>query len=360
MKTGPDCGRELPAHDTSCPAGRGAEQIPFSIKAFLWENFRLFTMIGVTGTMISLIPNMGTRVLGMSWITGSDTFLPIFLSIIIVFGALFLTICFLMIFGLVLKGRDHERAYCRITIRKIRLFTWYEGDLQRFILLFCLVPMWLGMVMFFILLTPLIPNSYSWYFATFVGLAFIPLAIYSFLGWNLGRTLVKSHPSLDRYPVLSKIVITLLVVGILVLITLALQGSFSTDDRTYGDIRIKADQEYFSPQISTAKGLRLEITNLSGRDLLSSRHTWSADYGYFIRVIPSTSEVTILGNPVTGDNSRDIYWTYPAADPERTKNPVKINIQVYSPYHKETPVRSSLYLTWFSGDIVQVNYSYIP
>ena len=57
-------------------------------------------MIGITGTMISLIPNMGTRVLGASWITDTESLLPLFLSVIIFFGAIFLTICFLMIFSL--------------------------------------------------------------------------------------------------------------------------------------------------------------------------------------------------------------------------------------------------------------------
>jgi hypothetical protein len=98
-------------------------------------------MIGITATMISLIPNMGTRILGSSWITDPDSVLPLFLSIIIFFGAMFLTICFLIIFSLVFEGRETENIRKKITLWSKTLVTWHEGDSQRFILLFVLVPM---------------------------------------------------------------------------------------------------------------------------------------------------------------------------------------------------------------------------
>ena len=68
-------------------------------------------MVGVTGTMISLIPNTGTRILGLSWITGTGNYLPLFLSIIIFFGTIVLTICFLMIFSLIFRDRELAEAY---------------------------------------------------------------------------------------------------------------------------------------------------------------------------------------------------------------------------------------------------------
>ena len=82
------------------------------------------------------------------------------------------------------------------------------------------------------------------------------------------------------------VICTLLVVGLLVILPYAVPRFFNTTETFSGDVLIRADQSYFSPGISPAKGLRLEITNLSGRELLASRQTWSADFGYFIRVIP--------------------------------------------------------------------------
>jgi hypothetical protein len=358
MKNCPDCGKELSLTDIYCPACKKGVKPPFTIRNFLWENFRFFTMIGITGTMISLIPNMGTRILGANWITDTDSLLPLFLSIIIFFGAMFLTICFLIIFGLIIQGRGSEKIRKKITFLKKTLINWYEGDSQRFILLLCLVPMWVGLLLFFILIMPLIPNKYSWLFATIIGLTCIPLIIYSCLGWNIGKKITGIIPGMEKFPRLSVVVFTILVIGFLVLVPFAIPRLFDNTDTFSGDINIRADQQYFSPHISSSKGLRLEITNLSGRELLSSRHTWSADYGYFIRVIPSTSEVTILGNPVYDDNSRDIYWTYSENDPEQNKKPIKIDLHLY-PLQGNVEIASSLlYLSWYNNDILYVNRSF--
>ena len=348
---------EISAHDKECPSCKKKVKKAFTILNFLWENFRLFTMVGITGTMISLIPNMGTRILGASWIADTESLLPLFLSVIIFFGAIFLTICFLMIFSLVIQGRDTESIRKKITLSSRILITWYEGDLQRFILLFCLVPMWFGLLMFFILLMPLIPNQYSWIFAAIIGLTCIPLVIYSFLGWKIGKIITRKIPVIGRFPQLSVVIITILVIGFLVILPYAIPPFFNNTETFSGDVKIRADQQYFSPHISSAKGLRLELTNLSGRELLASRQTWFADYGYFIRVIPSTTEVTILGNPVYDENSRDIYWTYSGNNPDQNKKPVKIDMHLYPLRGNEEITNASLYLNWYNNEIVSVNNS---
>jgi hypothetical protein len=360
MKICPDCGVELSAPDNVCPSCNKKVKKPFTIRDFLWENFRLFTMVGVTGTMISLIPNMGTRILGASWIVDADNYLPLFLSIIIFFGALFLTICFLLIFSLVLLERRDEAVHTTITLGSGKLLTWYEGDFERSILLCCLVPMWCGLILFFIMLMPLIPNTLSWLFAAVIGLAGIPLFIFALLGWKIGKTMIGKIPGLEKSPRLSMGVFIILVIGCLVLLFMAIPQVLDSHDPVPGTMEIRADQQYFSPQISSAKGLRLEITNISGRTIQASRHTWSADYGYFIRVVPSTSEVTILGNPVSDDYSREIYWTYSQNDPERNEKPVKIQLHIYPQQGNEELAGSSLYLTWYTNDIVYVNKTFEP
>jgi hypothetical protein len=360
MKICPDCGGELSSPDAVCPSCNKKVKKSFTIRDFLWENFRLFTMVGVTGTMISLIPNMGTRILGASWIVDADNYLPLFLSVIIFFGAIFLTICFLMIFTLVFERRNTEEVKHRITLWSTTFVTWYKGDSQRLILLICLVPMWFGLTMFFVLLMPLIPNKYSWLFAAVIGLACIPLAIYSFLGWNIGRTVIGKIPGLENSPRLSMVVFSILMIGCLVLLSFAIPQVLENRDAGSAAMKIRADQQYFSPHLSTAKGLRLELTNISARRLQESRHTWSADYGFFIRVIPSTNEVTILGNPVSDNNFRDIYWTYAENDPGRNNKPVKIEVHSYSLQGNEELANSSLYLTWYTSDIVYVNSSFEP
>ncbi|MDO9323360.1 MAG: hypothetical protein Q7T80_00200 [Methanoregula sp.] len=360
MKNCPDCGRELPTPDSECPSCKKKGKSPFTIRQFLWDNFRFFTMIGMTGTMISLIPNMGTRILGGSWITETESLLPLFLSVIIFFGSLFLTICFLILFYLVIQGRETENIRKKISPGTRTLITWYEGDTQRFILLFCLVPMWFGLTLFFILLMPLIPNKYSWVFAAVTGLTCIPLAIYAFLGWHVGKKVSKNIPGLGKNPQMSTAVFAIIVIAFMLLIPFAVPVYFNNTDTFSGGMKIQADQQYFSPHISSAKGLRLEITNVSSRELQESRHTWSASYGYFIRVIPATSTVEIVGNPVHDDNNRDIYWTYSGTDPNPEKKPVKIDLTLYQlPGNKEIS-HSSVYLTWYNNDIAYVNTSFAP
>lgn len=360
MKKCPGCGTELSSTESESPSGKTKLKTPFTIGNFLWDNFRLFTMIGITGTMISLIPNMGSRILGATWITDSDTYLPLFLSIIIFFGTLFLTICFLLIFSRIFDGRDAENCKRRFTLRSQPIVTWYDGDFQRFILLFCLVPMWFGLTMFFIQLMPLIPNKYSWFFAAITGLTLIPLAMYSLLGWNIGKTIAGKIPGMRNYPQISMLLITLVVIGCLVIIPLAISLVIDARDTFSGSMKIRANQQYFSPGISTAQGLKLDLTNVSGRELLAGRQTWSADYGYFISIIPSTSEVAIMGNPVYDYTSRDIYWTFSKKDPGLVKKPVRIDVHLYSlPENKEID-NASLFLTWFNDDIVYVNTSFEP
>jgi hypothetical protein len=162
---------------------------------------------------------------------------------------------------------------------------------------------------------------------------------------------------MGKFPRLSTVVFIILLIGFLVLVPLAISQLFNTTDTFSGEMKIRADQQYFSPHISSAKGLRLEITNVSGRELQESRRTWSATYGYFIRVLPSTDEVTIVGNPVYDDTSRYIYWTYSGNDPEQNKKPVKIDVHVYPLYENEEIANTSLYLTWYNNEIVYVNTS---
>jgi len=356
MKNCPDCGRELSDENTPCPSCKPAAK-PFTIRQFLWENFRLFTLIGITGTMISLIPNMGNRILGTAWIASEESYLPLFLSMILFFGAIFLTICFLMIFGLIFEGRKNEEIHWKPAIRSRPLFTVYKGDFQRFILLLCLVPMWFGLLMFFVMVMPLIPNRYSWVFAMLMILTFVPLALYSFLGWKIGKSVNRITGSRTKSPRLVVAGFGILVVLVLILIPYAIDG-FSGSGNAFSDpIGIRADHEYFSPHISSAKGLRLVITNVSGTELLASRQTWSADYGYFVRVIPSTSEVIILGNPVQDATNRDIYWTWSETDAKPKRDPVKIDLQITKTGNAATTANASLYLSWYTRDIVQVNTS---
>jgi hypothetical protein len=358
MKVCPNCDRELSPQDIVCPSCKKSVKTPFTLRNFLWENYRYFTMIGLMGTMLSLIPNMGIRILGESWITNSANFLPLFLSMSLFFGIIYMNICFFMLFDLIFQFRKLETVIRSIMAGSTPLLTQYEGDVQRLILLMCLVPMWIGITLFFVLIIPLIPNKYSEMFASIPWLSVILLIMVTFAGWSIGKKLERKIPGLGQFPNLFTAMITVLAVAI-TLIALPLIPSVIAGPNAFsGDMAIRTDQQYFSPHISSAKGLRLTIMNVSGDDLDTSMHSWSADSGYFITVVPSTSNVIILGNPVTNDGSQDMYWTY--SDPPLEKKPVKIDISLSSVSTHEKIGNASLYLTWYTDDIVYVNRSFVP
>ena len=144
-------------------------------------------------------------------------------------------------------------------------------------------------------------------------------------------------------------------IGVLIILCIAVPLITAEKDPEPQDILILADQQYFSPHISSAKGLHLAITNISGQTYRQSRHTWTADYGYFIRVIPSTSDVTILGNPVYNDTFSDIYWSYAETDPARNDTPVTIAVHLYPLHENRELASSSLSLDWYTNDIVHVS-----
>ena len=357
----PSCGTELPVSDTvACQSCGKPIREGFTIRKFLWENFRLFTMIGVTGTMISLIPNMGERVLGTFRITGSDFILPLLLSIIIFFGAIFLSICFLMIFGLIWKSRDEEATQDQFTLFSKTHIRWHTGDTQRFILLICLIPMWIGMTLFFILLLPLIPSSLSSLFALVTLLACVPLAAYAFFGWTVGKTVASRIPGGRTHPRLILVLTAVVIICCLVFIPLIISETIAKPRMFSGAIGMQAEPEYYSPHISSEKGVHLKITNLSTEELYSSSHTWSADYGYFVWVTPTTNQVTILGNPVTDTSRRDIYWTWSDSDTLNERKPVRIGLEIIRSEDNQSVATSELYLNWYTKDIVQINRSYLP
>jgi len=69
MKKCPYCGSEFSCLDSYCPNCKFRFKDYFTIEAFLKDNFQFFVIIGVMGTMISLLPNLGTFIFGPNWIS---------------------------------------------------------------------------------------------------------------------------------------------------------------------------------------------------------------------------------------------------------------------------------------------------
>jgi hypothetical protein len=124
------------------------------------------------------------------------------------------------------------------------------------------------------------------------------------------------------------------------------------------DIKIKSDQLYYSPLNTPMNKLRFEVTNISTDQKLHTSYKWSTNYGYFISFTTTEANQKILGD-ICETPSNEIYWTYPTEDIVQIKNPVNIKLNVLNLDNNATVANTSLNLTWFTKDIVFVNYSYL-
>jgi hypothetical protein len=383
MKICPYCGNEIFHLDLYCPYCKRPLNKHFFIPVFCLEHFRLFTIIGVIGTMIAFLPNLAVLILGSNWIADQSSSLPLFISTTIFFGAAFITILFFSIFYLILQNRENEIVWKKITITCLNVtITIYDGDFQRFILLFCLIPLWFSISLFLITTMVFIPNVYSIIFASIVIFIILPLVCFYYLADRQAKNLIKASKEISESkqynsllsgfgkcnrinPIISKLKnpvwIYIILSGLTLLLLLYTMNIFNpipgNDHSFSNNINIVTDQNYYSSQLSYEKGLKFGITNLSGRELLVSRHSWSTNYGYFVTIQPPVSDVIILGNPVYNYNTTFIYWTYPIRDIGTNKPPVKIQLQVYKLKDNTEIANVSLNLTWFDKDVAYANLS---
>lgn len=122
----------------------------FTIQKFLRKNAHLFTILGVLGTMLSLLPNLMDKLYSspystppLDWkeiMTVTQAYL---LGFSIAFGSLFLFLIFLLIIGNLFNNNRNEEGILSSFLRQ----TIRTGDLYRIIFLCFFVP--LIMVVFF-------------------------------------------------------------------------------------------------------------------------------------------------------------------------------------------------------------------
>jgi hypothetical protein len=357
MKKCPHCGSEIFCLNLYCPYCKSPIKDYFTIEAFLKENFQFFTILGVMGTMISLLPNLGNLIFGENWIS-KDIFLffSIFLTLIIYFGGIFIIAIFFIIIVKIFEYRKDEKS--RLILKKIY---WYKGDFQRLLLLACLLPMMIGFLFFIIPSIIFIPNRTI--IMSIILIFGLVIGGTGFLYYKLIKIFTKPIHDLITYSEKYNIPIAIILI-ISFLVTLILLYAFFTvlpvimAPSPYSDnIKIQPVQLYYSPLISPMKGLQLDVTNISSDQLTYTSFQWSTNYGYFISFTPSGMNEKILGDKCEQTSLR-IHWTYPTEDIEQNKNPVTIKLNVIDLNSNSIVGNTSLNLTWFTKDIVFVNYSY--
>jgi hypothetical protein len=353
MKICPHCGNEIFCLDVNCPYCKRPIVGHFTIISFLKENFQYFTIIGIIGTMISLLPNLGEKYWGSDWLSGDMGSFAIFLSLVTLFGALLITAVFVIIIIKIFECRDNERFKPFPYINRFTGFKWYIGDLQRFTLLIIIVPMMLGFIIFLWASGSFIPSQYSLIFSMLFLLTVMGI-IYGLVSYMMSQQIHRISDEYGRNIGMIFFIITLVLMGGLYL--------FITPGILVGHpyssiIKIQPDQLYFSPSTVLSEGIRLDVTNISGDEqIMYTSYNWSTNYGYFVQYIPPTNKEYILGDHFQSQSDR-IYWTFSQQDMDVEKPPVEIKLQVKNLKDNSFVTNTSLNLTWFKKDIAYVNYS---
>jgi hypothetical protein len=327
----------------------------FTIENFLKDNYHLFTIIGVLGTMLALLPTLAFAIFGDTWLTGDLSIFSIFLVLVIFFGGSFIAIIFYIILRKIFEGQNYEGIE-----KKFGIIEWHTGDSSRYLLTFCLSIMVFGVVIFLFSSTMFFQNFYAKIIGLSLVFIVIPAAFNIIIGYNLAK-IIYTISSEDGKTRGKRVAITLglysIVIIIFLVIALFISPGFLIAHQYSDSIKINPSENYYSPAISTSKGLQLDVTNISSDQLLSTSYNWSTNYGYFISIIPSTKEVSILGDTIETGSTR-IYWTFSISDISINKSPVTIKLQIKNLRDKTIITNTSLNLTWFEKDIAYVNYSY--
>jgi hypothetical protein len=155
-----------------------------------------------------------------------------------------------------------------------------------------------------------------------------------------------------------KISVILLIVFLIFEAFLILNAANSFKTNPYSDeIKIKPAELYYSPLTSSQNGLQLSVQNITSDQSTHTVFRWSTNYGYFVLLTPTGYNKGILGNSFVS-RSTESSWSYPTEDIEQNKSPVKIKLEVIDLNNNNDIVsNTSLNLTWFTKDIVFVNYS---
>jgi hypothetical protein len=357
VKKCPQCGNEIFCLDPYCPHCKYRLERHFTVKTFLKENFQYFVIIGVIGTMISLLPNLGTSAFGPNWVSNNELGqFSLSLLIIIFFGGLFIVSIIFVIIDKIAENRSNEDEK-----HFLKVIPYREGDIQRFLLFICLFPMAIGFAFFIFPYVMYIPNINAIYGFLLV----VSLIIIAYLSVSVW-VIKKQVQSIDEFSShFGKHRLTVFTLGVLIFLLLILYILFSFPPQTIiphpytnETIEIGADQKYYSPLFSQNRGLLLSVTNITPDQISHTKCHWSTNYGYFVSHTLSGAPDQILGSEFDS-NTRPVFWTYPTEDIQQQKNPVTIRLVISNSEDNSSVIKeTSLNLTWFTKDIVFINKSY--
>jgi hypothetical protein len=356
MSICPHCGRSYFCLNIECPHCGKRIVSYFTINAFFRDNFHYFTIIGVIGTMIALLPTIGEKIVGNNWLISNISLLSISLTFLFLFGALLLFGIFII---LLKKIWNKKCRYQEDPVLDHPYLSWLKrGDKSRLMLTFCLFPMMLSLIGFLVFVLIYNPSD----FVKFVTLLILIMILFISYGyiiitsivWGLIRLFLKNK----THGILA--IVGLIIVAV-VYVYIASNSPHAAPPNypIPQEIKIISSPPLYHPQISSEQGLLIEAQNTDVLTYGINSVHWSTNYGYFVQISPN-SKMILLGNDTTQYlldimGNQKIYWIYPISDLGKDKPPVKIYFEMIRKPNDTVIANSTLSLKWIDKDIISAD-----
>ena len=320
----------------------------FTIEIFFKDNFHLFTIIGVIGTMIALLPNLGEKIIGYGWLESDYKILPIVFAIFIFAGGLLIFVAFSVLIGKIWK--DYATG---------------ESIKQKIALTIILFLMTIGTFYFILQIILFIPN----YQVFVLSILFSIILLIVFIAYTYYCFFIDQYHTIKSLSKQNLGIFKCIVYAIVFLIFCYLVGNFigvpiinfffhPSDPH---DVAILTDQEIYSPKISTTVGLELFPTNSTNfKSFYPNYNTtgfrWETNYGFFVTQDPYTSKTFLLDNYTVRHSTDKVFWSFSESDIPKDKSPIQIKLKIYlADGNNWTPfTNTSLNLTWTDQQFARV------
>jgi hypothetical protein len=332
-----------------------------NLYTFIRCNAPIFTVIGIIGTMLSLIPNFLNNFVGSNWefslISGSGGFLELAVILVVIESGCLL----IFALSLLILGRLYSCSFSPIRLHSFFGLNITRGRVQKWVFSFLFIPLILTIVYF---LLPVFIWSDSPYIQS---LTIVVMGTYTILILFIVLFVFIVTPRVDPlFKSLLLIVILIAFTGTLyVLVTSAYIPFFSSMDAKngtyYGNVEIMPVYTNYSFDYPTSYGLPLKvagekynISNLDSNYYLSFQ--WTTDYGYFLNV-PTSNDIITNEGPYCklSDGSSTVFWTYGISDNNKKKPPVHIFLRVENLRTNQVLSSDHINLSWSDLDNVTVS-----
>lgn len=341
---------------------------PFSIGTFFQDNFFLFTIIGVIGTMITLLPNLGEKIIGKEWLIAEMDylpfhFLPLIFAVFIFAGGLLIFLIFFVLIRKIWEQRLEIDTQIpdSTTQRQIR-----RDDLtKRLLLSFVLFLMMVGSLYFILTIIVMIPDITVRFISIIITSVFIIIfTIYNYFSFFVDTINTIKESRDEGYDILNIIGYCFflgIVIFFLGYIIATPISNYYLHPQDPHDVHLLTDQEVYSPKISTTIGLELYPTNSTNLKSFYPRYNrtgfrWETNYGYFLTQDTYSSRIYLLDNYTVRHSEGKVYWSYSESDIPKDRTPIQIKLLIYiADGDKWSPLtNATLNLRWTDQNFARV------